>query len=144
MKDGQLLNRVSVEEWVDGGIDVGENIHDKLNGVQDWLGGTLATGENPLLKGNDWTTTIGKALDGSETGDNIGNIADSIELTKEDLEYLRELAEMEAINRFTTAEIKVDMSNYNTISGDNDLDGLVVKLSEKIEEEMHIVAEGTY
>lgn len=143
LDDKELLKPVNMEEWVDKGINIGGTIHEKLSGVQDWLGGALATGNDPF-GGNDWDTTIKNALDGSGTGEDIGNIADSIELTKEDLEFLRELAEMETINRFTTAEIKVDMSNYNTINGENDLDGLVVKLSEKIEEEMHIVAEGTY
>ena len=144
MKDKNLLDRVDPVEWGVAGFHIGENLHDKLSGVEEWFGNTLATGENPLLKGNDWETTIGNALDGSGTGEDIGNIADSIELTKEDLAYLRELAEMEAINRFTTAEIKVDMSNYNTINGENDLDGLVKVLSEKIEEEMHTVADGEY
>lgn len=143
LENGKLLDRANMMEWTEKGMNIGGTIHEKLNGLEDWLGGALKTGEDPF-GGNDWNTTIKNALDGSGTGENIGNIADTIELTREDLEYLRELAEMEAINRFTTAEIKVDMSNYNTISGENDLDGLVEKLSEKIEEEMHIVAEGTY
>lgn len=141
----ELINPVEV------GLKVGEATADVVSGASDkvneWLAGVgdkLNAGGNTPFGGNDWETTIGNALDGSGTGENIGNIADSIELTKEDLDYLRELAEMEAINRFTTAEIKVDMSNYNTINGENDLDGLVNKLSEKIEEEMHIVAEGTH
>ena len=135
-------------------IEEGKKVKDKTSDfisessdkVNEWLNNLLGKEEKKenLFGGKDWETTIGNALDGSGTGDNIGNIADSIELTKEDLEYLRELAEMEVINRFTTAEIKVDMSNYNTISGENDLDGLVEKLSVKLEEEMHIVAEGTY
>lgn len=147
------FNAIGYMEYVDPveqGIKVGEATSEWVAGMSDkanaWLGdltGSLPGSGDPF-GGNDWETTIGNALDGSGTGENIGNIADSIELTKEDLEFLRELAEMEAINRFTTAEIKVDMSNYNTINGENDLDGLVVKLSEKIEEEMHIVAEGTY
>lgn len=143
LKNGNLLDRVDMSDWIESGVDIGGTIHEKLNGVENWLGNTLKTGESPF-GGNDWETTIKNALDGSGTGEDIGNIADNIELTKEDLDFLRELAEMEAINRFTTAEIKVDMSNYNTISGENDLDGLVIKLSEKIEEEMHIVAEGNY
>ena len=141
--DSWLWKPQSVIEGVKDGINIGGTLHEKLSGVEDWLGGTLKTGENPF-GGNDWETTIKNALDGSSLGDDVGTIKDKIELTREDLDYLRELAEMEAINRFTTAEIKVDMSNYNTINGENDLDGLVVKLSEKIEEEMHIVADGVY
>ena len=138
-----------VKEGVNAGTKTSDAVANASKEVNAWLdemGGKLGSGAGggDLFGGKDWESTIGNALDGSGTGENIGDIADTIELTKEDLEYLRELAEMEAINRFTTAEIKVDMSNYNTISGENDLDGLVNKLSEKLEEEMHIVAEGVY
>lgn len=138
-----------VKEGVNAGTKTSDAVANASKEVNAWLdemGGKLGSGAGggDLFGGKDWESTIGNALDGSGTGENIGDIADTIELTKEDLEYLRELAEMEAINRFTTAEIKVDMSNYNTISGENDLEGLVNKLSEKLEEEMHIVAEGVY
>ena len=140
--DKWILKPQSVQDGVKNGIEKGAEIEDALKelDVEALIGGLT---NNPF-GGNDWETTIGNALDGSGTGDNIGNIADTIELTKEDLAYLRELAEMEAINKFTTAEIKVDMSNYNTINGENDLDGLFTKLSEKLEEEMHVVADGVY
>lgn len=130
------------------GIEVGKQTSDIVSGasdtVNDWLDGigNSFTSNEDTFGGKDWETTIKNGTAG--LGDDVGAIRDEIELTREDLDYLRELAEMEAINRFTTAEIKVDMSNYNTINGENDLDGLVEKLSEKIEEEMHIVAEGTY
>lgn len=143
LEDKELLDRVDYQDFIEKGVNVGGTLREKLSGAKDWLDNTLATVSDPF-GGKNWEEIIKGAVDGSDTGDNIDGIADSIELTKEDLEYLRELAEMEAINRFTTAEIKVDMSNYNTISGENDLDGLVNKLSEKIEEEMAIVAEGTY
>ena len=138
-----------IKEGMDAGNKTTSAVEKASDDMNAWLDDFTAKvdkneADNNLFGGKDWETTIGNALDGSGTGENIGDIADTIELTKEDLEFLRDLAEMEAINKFTTAEIKVDMSNYNTISGENDLDGLVVALSEKIEEEMHIVAEGNY
>lgn len=79
-----------------------------------------------------------------KTADNTGKIADSMELTQEDLEYLRRVADMEWKKEFTTANITVDMSNYNTINGENDLDGLVTKLTNKLYEELDSVANGVY
>lgn len=76
--------------------------------------------------------------------DNTGSMADSMELTEEDLEYLRKLADMEWKKEYTTANITVDMSNYNTINGENDLDGIVTKLSEKLTEELNVLANGVY
>lgn len=75
---------------------------------------------------------------------NTGKMADAMELTQEDLEYLRRIADMEWKKEFTTANITVDMSNYNTINGDGDLDGIVTKLTDKLYEELDYMANGVY
>lgn len=76
--------------------------------------------------------------------DDTGSIADSVKLSEDDLAYLRDVANMEWKKEFTTAEIHVDMTNNNSINGENDLDGLVTKLSEKLYEELDAVANGVY
>ena len=91
---------------------------------------------------NDDIADALKKLGGIE--DDTGSIADSMELTQEDLEYLRRIADMEWKKEFTTANITVDMSNYNTINGENDLDGIVEKLADKLYDEMNAVANGVY
>lgn len=73
-----------------------------------------------------------------------GSIADSVDISKENLQYMRDLADRDVINRFTTAEIKVDMTNHNTITNTNDMDGLVTSLSVKLREELAATAEGSY
>lgn len=78
------------------------------------------------------------------TADSTGSMADSMEATEEDLKYLRDLAEQETVNRFTTAEIKVEMTNHNNISDETDLDGVVTYLEEKIYETMEAAAEGVH
>lgn len=75
---------------------------------------------------------------------NTGSIADSMEITSEDLKYLRDLAEAEAVNRFTTAEIKVEMINNNSVSSDMDLDGMVDYLANGVNEAMEKAAEGVH
>ena len=61
------------------------------------------------------------------------------------MKYLRDIAEQEAINRFTTAEIKVDMGGINNnVSSNVDLDGMVTYLEEKLYETMEIAAEGVH
>jgi hypothetical protein len=82
--------------------------------------------------------------DVSDISGNTGAMANALDLSEEDLEYLRKIADMEWKKEFTTAEIHVDMSNYNTISGENDLDGIVTKLADKLYEEMNVVANGVY
>lgn len=80
----------------------------------------------------------------ADTAGNTGSMADSLDITSEDLKYLRDIAETEAINRFTTAEIKVEMTNNNNVSGDMDLDGMVDYLANGVNEAMEKAAEGVH
>jgi tape measure domain-containing protein len=79
---------------------------------------------------------------GKDTAGNTAKMAKSMEASEEDLKYLRDAAEREIINRFTTAEVKVDMTNHNNINNDNDLDGIIDHFGEKLEETLVSVAEG--
>lgn len=74
----------------------------------------------------------------------MGVIKDSLELTEEYLKYLRDTAEQETVNRFTTAEITIEQTNHNTVSGKMDIDGLVEGLTDKMSEAMFIMAEGVH
>lgn len=74
-------------------------------------------GQTDIPNVGDYTSGFSDAIANSGVGDGIGNIddntgkiKDSLDITEEDLKYLRDIAEQEAINRFTTAEINVDMS----------------------------------
>ena len=134
-----------INEWGTGVKDKitnlagGFNINDKLNsllGIHD-LPNVALNPSDSLANGD-----IGKGI--GNIDDNTGKIADSMDLTQEDLEYLRRVADMEWKKEFTTANITVDMSNYNTINGDGNLDGIVTRLADKLYEELDMVANGVY
>lgn len=76
--------------------------------------------------------------------DNTATTNDSLDLTTEEIKYMRDLAEMEVVNRFTTAEIKVEVQNNNNISSNIDLDDIVDSFESKIREKMQMAAEGVY
>ena len=78
------------------------------------------------------------------TADNTGSMKDSMDISKEEIKYLRDIAERDAINRFTTAEINVAMTNNNNISSDMDLDGMVDYLVIGVNEAMATAAEGVH
>ena len=90
------------------------------------------------------------ALDGigSDTAaisDNTGSAANTLSSSMEDLKYLRDIAEQEAINRFTTAEISVSMGGVtNNVSSDTDLDGVINYLASGIQDAMSVAAEGVH
>ena len=61
------------------------------------------------------------------------------------MEWLRKLAAQQAINKFTTAEIKVDMGGVvQNISKEADVDGVVRALERKLTEAMYASAEGVH
>jgi tape measure domain-containing protein len=123
-----------------GGYDWGANL---LNGFN--LNSTTANSNmNDLLStisGLQDAVDLGNE-DGKDTAGNTKKLADSADMLEEDLKYLRDLAERDVINRFTTAEVKVDMTNHNTVNSDLDLDGIIDQFGEKLEETLDVIAEG--
>ena len=85
---------------------------------------------------------IGSGVD--DIAGNTGDIADSMDITEEELKYLRDIAERETINRFTTAEIKIEQTNNNNISSDVDLDGLITNLTDAVGEAVSVAAKGVH
>lgn len=79
------------------------------------------------------------------TGDTAGNtkaIKDAMEITDEDLKYLRDIAEQEAINKYTTAEVKIEMGGiHNNVRSDMDLDGVAHYLNDSLFSAMQAGAE---
>lgn len=118
-------------------------------GIKDWMSDNLSLGGIMDKLGlND----VGGVSDPIGYGDTLGDIADATGDTadntsksSEELSYLRDIAEKEAINRFTTAEIKVDMTGMtNRIDSDMDLDGVISYLTNGVAEALATAGEGVY
>jgi tape measure domain-containing protein len=63
--------------------------------------------------------------------------ADALDSAQEDLRYLREIAEREAINKYTTASVTIEMGGMtNNISNEMDIDGVVDVLSQGLLQSM--------
>lgn len=84
------------------------------------------------------------AANTGKTAANTAKTANSVSATQEDLSYLRDIAEQEAINQITSPIINVEMTNNNTVNSGMDLDGISSMLRSKVEEEMYASAEGVY
>ena len=77
--------------------------------------------------------------------DNTSGTADALDYAEEDLQYMRDIAEREAVNRFTTAEIRVDVGGIsNNVASNMDLDGVVHGLTDRVVEGMMMAAEGVH
>lgn len=91
------------------------------------------------------TALDGIGADTAGINDSAGSAAASLKEMTEDLKYMRDLAEQEAINRFTTAEVKIDMTGMtNRIDSDMDLDGVLNTLTEGFAEALEVAAEGVH
>ena len=126
----------------------GDGVADKVSNfsLSDLFGKTEVP--DPASYADGFNDAIANSGIGDGVGsidDNTGKIKDSLEVSEDELKYLRDIAEQEAINRYTTAEIKVDMSGMqNNINTDDDIDGFVNKLTESVNEAVDSMTEGVH
>lgn len=132
----------------DAGASWGDGVADAVSNfsLSDVFGGT----DTPNV--DDYTSGFSDAIANSGVGDNLGSIADdtgaikdNMDITQEDLKYLRDIAEQEAVNRYTVAEINIDQSGMqNNISSGDDIDGFMTKLTDSVNEAVDNMTEGVH
>lgn len=115
------------------GYNFGKGLDEKISnfGLEDFF--------------KDMTSDMGSIEDLlNNIEENTSDISEDMELSEEDLKFMRDMAEMKYINRFTTAEIKVEMTNNNNISSGADFDGIIKEFIDKVDEASQIIAEGEH
>ena len=137
----EYMGRLDFKDYGDAakaGYNFGKGIDSKLDSMFNF--------EMPGYEPTDYSSLLSDIGAGvGDTADNTGKTADNTDTSTEDLKYLRDIAERETVNRFTTAEIKVDMGGINnTVNNMQDLDGIVDYLAVAVEEQMQIAAEGVH
>lgn len=144
--DDMHLGRFEYGSAWDAGYSFGEGIDESIaNFDPSSLFDTNVPGADDYANLGNYGSGIGGIGSGvDDIAGNTGKIADSMDITEEDLKYLRDIAEQEAINRFTTAEITIEQTNHNTVSGKMDLDGIVSGLTDAANEAVDKIAEGVH
>lgn len=118
-------------------------------GIKDWMGDNLSV--NGILEkmgvstGPETTDPLGYGSTLDDIAGDTQSLAGSTDKTTEELAYLRDIAEQEAINRFTTAEVKIDMTGMtNRIDSNLDIDGVVGQLTDGFVDALSTAAEGVH
>lgn len=137
--DDLKLGRFEYGAAYDLGYNFGEGIEDTVSGMFK-----MPTLDEMGMDdfGNNLEGIYGNTGDTAANTANTAATADAIEYTDEDLKYLRDIAEREAINRYTTAQITIEQHNENHISKDTDLDGIMDAWTADFAEKLDISGEG--
>lgn len=134
--------RYEYDEAWDSGVAMGDGISEAIDNfsLSDLFGSTdIPTPDDYTSQFSD----IASSLDGISS--DTGNISDALDITEEDLKYLRDIAEQEAVNRYTVAEVSIDMSGMkNTVNNGSDIDGFVSELTDAVNEAVDNSTEGVH
>lgn len=133
---GLGLERFDYGTSWDKSYDFGGNLEDKVSG---FFSGNENGGFDTAL---DYQGTLDSI--GSGVGQTAANTGRGVDISDENLVYIRDLAEQEAVNRFTTSEIRVDMVNNNNVSSNMDLDGIMNYLAVGVNAAIGNAAEGVH
>jgi hypothetical protein len=142
------VQRIEYGKAWQAGRDLGDKGMEKLNSAVNSLKGSYSAAK----KAQDSAGTAGAAgynqdaantaKNTKDTAKNTARAADALDVTSENLKYIRDYAAQKSINRYTSTQIKVDMTNNNRIDSEQDIDGIVTKLKDRVQEEMLASAEG--
>lgn len=127
----------------DAGYSFGEGIDESIANFDP----SSLFGTTDIPSADDYASALTAGGIGSGVDDiagNTGAMADAMDITGEELKYLRDIAEQEAINRFTTAEISIEQTNHNTIKNGMDLDGIMSGMTDMVNEAIDISTEGVH
>lgn len=154
---GKNNNAITLDKSFDGiqRMDYGEAYEAGANwgdGVASSIGAAFGGGGVDAASIPDIANSAADAADAANktagnTGrgaDGIGKLSKQVDIADEQLQYMRDLAEQEVINRYTTAEIKIDMQNNNNISKEVDIGSFIQRIGEGLREQMAIAAEGVH
>lgn len=134
------IQRIEYGDAWAAGNSLGRGIEDAVGGLFNFdLGAAENYGADSPFALDDISNNV------AMTAANTGAAADALTATTEELEYLRDIAERDAINRFTTAEVRIDMTGMtNRIEGNADLDGVISELTDGFTEALVTAAEGVH
>lgn len=168
ISDYQLERKNYGDAW-NTGYDFGEGVQnkisDKISGLKDFFNPSDGLPDKDDHQ-KDYSSILGDSSLGNiagNTGDIAGNtgslddiagntgntaedtarIADAVDITDDDLKYLRDIAERDIIDRTVFTKVEVNMGGVtNQVNNMSDLDDIADRLNGVLQEQIMISAEG--
>lgn len=151
---GYRMSYANGGDWFDTGYGLGDALEQKIGNLGNFSIPNIeipseeeehsAASSRNNTDGGDKGGASGGKGDGSgkKTADNTGRMADKMDMMEEDVKFLREYANQEAIDQYTTATVKISMGGVtNNVSSGLDLDGVISGLADGLIERMQAGAE---
>lgn len=141
-REAPAINRIDYNDAWNAGYGLGESLENKVSGFFDFGDGLGKGKDSQDAYKNVELQNASLTNAANQTASNTADISDKLDATSDQLKYIREYAEKEAINRFTTSNININMTNNNNMSSEADVDGIMNSLKNKLQTQMNISAEG--
>lgn len=144
-KEGKKSNieRLNIADTYFKGYSIGDNLFGNSTRIKP-PGTDLAKQMQSIMHNTAALNANTAAVKSLPSNQQAQQTLDSLSASEEDMKLLRDIAEREVINRFTTAEIKIDMTNNNNISNGMDIDGVMSAFTDKLYDTMAVAAEGVH
>jgi len=138
----ELQNSINVDDAFDAGFKTFKNgaesiknsMNDLLNFGKDY--------ENTMTDIGDYNALFDDTFDVGDIGNvgnvgSVGSIKDDVTIADEDLKYLRDIAEIEYVNKYTTSEVQVN-ANFGDVHETADAQKITDALAEAVKESLAV------
>lgn len=136
------LKRIKYGDAYKSGYSLGEKVDNKASSLTDLFtgAGDIATAKNSTL-GSD----LGSASNPLSVKGTGANGAADVNMADEDLQYLRDIAERDYINKFSTATLAPNVTiQFGDVHEEADANKVAGRIKMILQEEIAIAAEGVY
>lgn len=134
-------DKIEYGEAYKTGYEFGSKIEDRAKHIFGGKGAAISNSSGYEFPSDAWE---GIKNNTGNTAGNTAKMADAMDMMDEDLKYMRDAAEQEIINRFTLADLKVEVTNHNTLKTETDFDDVNRRLTDDTAEALAAFAEGAH
>lgn len=138
----ELQNSINVDDAFDAGFNTFKNGAESIKNAMNDLLNFGKDYENTMTDIGDYNALFDDTFDVGDIGNvgnvgSVGSIKDDVTIADEDLKYLRDIAEIEYVNKYTTSEVQVN-ANFGDVHETADAQKIADALTEAVKESLAV------